>query len=106
MLEDNTEKERKVEKLSAKEEIFPSFSIPFPSTPMEGKENSFLGGLSLAVTTLDSDSFLGMVHSLETTESIVSNPSSFSNSLVGDFDFSLDQVDFDYNFPFDNEFFT
>ncbi|KAJ7962542.1 WRKY transcription factor [Quillaja saponaria] len=48
---------------------------------------------------------------VQTSESditeIISATTSVTNSPIGDFDFSLDKVDFDTNFPFDNpEFFS
>ncbi|GFY97420.1 WRKY family transcription factor [Actinidia rufa] len=113
-------------------EIFPSFS--FPSTPIEPenvetiifpdslKENNFLGIDSqefLSPETSESNFFslllcplenFGFIENLQSSDSditeIVSAPTSVTNSPIGNLDFSLDQVDFDPNFPFDtSEFF-
>jgi hypothetical protein len=38
----------------------------------------------------------------ELTTEIISAPTSVTNSPIGDFDISIDNVDFDTTFPFDN----
>lgn len=110
------------------DDIFPSFS--FPSTPIGSEnadnnifsqtimlENNFMGSFS---PTSESNLFslspchmnsYGLGHNMQTSESdltdIISAPTSVTNSPIGNLDFSLDKVDIDPNFPFDNpEFFS
>ncbi|XP_059634327.1 probable WRKY transcription factor 53 [Cornus florida] len=123
----------KNEELSRGEDTFLSFS--FPSTPIESedletnifgeamKANDFMGTYSpnfISPATSESNFFsllpchmsdFGMGYNLQSSDSdlteIISAPTSVTNSPIGDLDFSLDQVAFDPNFPFDtSEFFT
>ncbi|KAK3194649.1 hypothetical protein Dsin_025959 [Dipteronia sinensis] len=124
----------KTENLDDREDIFPLFS--FPQTSIEADnveenmfiasliENNFMGSFSpkfISPATSESNYFpvspshnmnyFGSGHSVQTPESdlteIISAPNSVTNSPIGeDFDFSLVNVDFEPNFPFDNlEFF-
>lgn len=116
------------------DDIFPSFS--FPSTPIGSDnadnnifsesiilENNFMGSFSptfISPATSESNLFslspchinsYGLGHNVQTSESdltdIISAPTSVTNSPIGNLDFSLDKVDIDPNFPFDNpEFFS
>lgn len=120
----------KTEGLEAREEddIFPSFS--FSSTPIGSEnedailfcesmlENNFTTFLSPA--TSDSSMFpmspchmicYGLGHNVQTSESdltdIISAPTSVTNSPILNLDFSLDKVELDPNYPFDNpDFFS
>ncbi|XP_030966941.1 probable WRKY transcription factor 53 [Quercus lobata] len=116
------------------DDIFPSFS--FPSTPIGSDnadnnifsesimlENNFMGSFSptfISPATSESNLFslspchinsYRLGHNVQTSESdltdIISAPTSVTNSPIGNLDFSLDKVDIDPNFPFDNpEFFS
>ncbi|KAJ7951279.1 WRKY transcription factor [Quillaja saponaria] len=122
----------KTEDLDSKEDnIFPSFFFGSPSTGSENEdnniftetmmENNFMESFSptfISPATSESNFFsLSHCHvnsfalNVQTSDSditeIISAPTSATNSPMGDFDFSLDKVDFDMNFPFDNpEFFS
>lgn len=127
----------KSEDLETREDdIFPSFSFPstpigsqnadnniFSETMLE-LENNFMGSFSptfISPATSESNLFpmspchmnnygLGLI--VQTSESdltaeIISAPTSVTNSPIGNWDFSLDKVEIDPNFPFDNpEFFS
>ena len=112
----------KTEDLDNREDIFPSFSFPVES---EEVENSiFMGNLSpafISPATSESNYFsvspyhmgsFGLSHNVQTSESdlteIISAPTSVTNSPIGDLDISsLDKLEFDPSFPFDNlEFFS
>jgi len=113
--------------------IFPSFS--FSSTPIGSEnedanlfcesmlENNFMGSLSprfLSPATSESNMFpmspfhmncYGLGHNVQTSESdhtdIISAPTSVTNSPSLNLDFSLDKVELDPNYPFDNpDFFS
>ncbi|KAM7472288.1 hypothetical protein LguiA_010471 [Lonicera macranthoides] len=86
------------------EDIFPSFS--FPSTPLgyeNAESNSFPQWQMNCFGILDYN-----LHSSDSSHTeIISAPTSVANSPIGDFEFSVDQVDFKTNFPFDiQEFFS
>lgn len=86
------------------EDIFPSFS--FPSTPFQyenAESNSFPPWQVNCFGILDYN-----LHSSDFNHTeIISAPTSVSNSPIGDFEFSVDQVEIETNFPFDvQEFFS
>ncbi|KAJ9188297.1 hypothetical protein P3X46_003667 [Hevea brasiliensis] len=103
------------------DDIFPFFSFPDASSGNgdEGNdifkesmmENDFLGSLSpafISPATSDSSHLVmsrchmnGIDHNVKTPESN-SPTTSTTNSSIGDWDISLDNVDFDNDFPFDN----
>ena len=110
--------------------------VSFPSTPIGSDnadnnifsesimlENNFMGSFSpnfISPATSESNLFslspchinsYRLGHNVQTSESdltdIISAPTSVTNSPIGNLDFSLDKVDIDPNFPFDNpEFFS
>lgn len=118
----------KTEDLDTREDIFPSFSFPCASIGNENEENNifresmmennFLGSLSptfISPATSESNYFsmspchvnnFGIGYNVGTPESelteIISASTSVTNSPIGDLDLSIDNVDFDTNFPFDN----
>ena len=115
----------KTEDLDGREMIFPSFSFSFAESETVEKfyeesmiKYSLIGGFSpsfMSPTTSESNYFsvspcqmnsFGMGNSVYTPESDltenISAPTSVPNSPMGDYSFSLDPVDFDPNFPFDN----
>jgi len=120
----------KNEDLGSKDDIFPSFSFPCTSFGNENEENNiftesmmennFLGSFSptfISPATSESNYFsMSPCHmnsfgigyqNVQTPESeltteIISAPTSVTNSPIGDFDISIDNVDFDTTFPFDN----
>ncbi|KAM6600253.1 hypothetical protein CsatA_019862 [Cannabis sativa] len=124
--------EVKTEDLDTREDhMFAPFS--FPSTPIESEHNHFFsemietdfaGGFSspfISPATSDSAYFsvspchkmtsFGLANNVQTPESdlteILSAPTSLTNSPMGDLDLTLDNVDFEMNFPFDSpEFFS
>ncbi|KAM2280442.1 hypothetical protein ACFX1S_041167 [Malus domestica] len=102
-------------------DIFPSFS--FPSTPIESENvgdhifsaimmesnlmDDYAPVFGSPATTFESDyltvspchvSSFGLVHEVQTSESglteIISAPTSVTNSPIGDFDFSIDDLEF------------
>ncbi|XP_062091437.1 probable WRKY transcription factor 46 [Humulus lupulus] len=120
--------EVKTEDLDTSEDhMFQPFS--FASTPIESEdipffsemiESDFAGGFSspfISPTTSDSAYFsvspchkmssFGLANSVRTPESdlteILSAPTSLANSPMCDLDLSLDNVDFEMNFPFDSD---
>ncbi|XVF33193.1 hypothetical protein REPUB_Repub17cG0147500 [Reevesia pubescens] len=112
----------KTEVLDNRDDIFPSFSFPVESA--QEVENDIMGNLSAAFispATSESNYFsvspcnmgsFGVGHNVQTSESdlteIISAPTSVTNSPIGDLDISsLDMLEFDPSFPFDNlEFFS
>ena len=119
------------EDLDNREAIFPSFSFPVESEEVENSiffkalmENEIMGNLSSAFmspVTSESNYFsvspcqmgtFGLGQNVQTSESdlteIISAPTSVTNSPIGDLDISsLDKLEFDPSFPFDNlEFFS
>ncbi|KAJ6972475.1 WRKY transcription factor 6 [Populus alba x Populus x berolinensis] len=120
----------KSEDLGSKDDIFPPFSFPCTSLGNENEENNiftesmmennFLGSFSptfISPATSESNYFsMSPCHmnsfgigypNVQTPESeltteIISAPTSVTNSPIGDFDISIDNVDFDTTFPFDN----
>ncbi|XWS32062.1 hypothetical protein CRYUN_Cryun23aG0128800 [Craigia yunnanensis] len=121
----------KTEDLDNREDIFPSFSFPVESEEVENSifdkslmENNIMGNLSpafISPATSESNYFsvspchmgsFGLCHNVQTSESdlteIISAPTSVTNSPIGDLDISsLDKLEFDPSFPFDNpEFFS
>lgn len=112
----------KTEELESGEKIFRSFSFSFPESETVEKileesmiKSSLMGSFSpafMSPTISESNYFslspcLGMGNSVvyspesELTENI-SGTTSITNSPMGYYNFSLDPVDFDPNFPFDN----
>jgi hypothetical protein len=125
----------KNEDLGSKDGIFPFFSFPCTSSGNENEENniftesmienSFLGNFSptfISSTTSESNYFsvspchmnsfgIGsqnvQTQGCELTTEKISAPTSVTNSPIRDLDISIDYVDFDTTFPFDNpEFFA
>lgn len=113
-----------------REDIFPSFD-PSPEDVGNGifvkslMENDIIGNLLPAAfvsqATSESNYFsvspchmgsFGLGYNVQTSESdlteIISAPTSVTNSPIGDLDFSsLDKLEFDPSFPFDNsDFFS
>ncbi|OMP08603.1 DNA-binding WRKY [Corchorus olitorius] len=123
----------KTEELDNRENIFPSFTFPVGSEEVDNTgifvnslmENDIMGNLSpsfLSPATSESNyfsvspchmgSFGNLGQNVQTSESdlteIISAPTSVTNSPIGEYlDFpSLDKLEFDSSFPFDNpEFF-
>ena len=121
----------KTEDLDNREDIFPSFSFPVESEEVENSifvkdlmENDIMGNLSpvfMSPATSESNYFslspchmdsFGLGQNVQTSESdlteIISAPTSVTNSPIGDLDISsLDKLEFDPSFSFDNpEFFS
>ncbi|KAE8699799.1 hypothetical protein F3Y22_tig00110570pilonHSYRG00228 [Hibiscus syriacus] len=112
----------KTEDLDNREDIFPSFSFPVESEQVKSclfvealMENDIMGNLSPAFVspaTSDSNYFSVSSCHMGSFESdltdIISDPTSVTNSPIGDIDISsLDNLEFDPSFPFDNpEFFS
>ncbi|EOX95753.1 hypothetical protein QUC31_005197 [Theobroma cacao] len=121
----------KTEELDTREDIFPSFPFPVESEEVENSmfvkslmENDIMGNLSptfMSPATSESNYFsvspchmgsFGFAQNVQTSESdlteIISAPTSVTNSPIGDLDISsLDKLEFDPSFPFDNsEFFS
>ncbi|XWS46196.1 hypothetical protein CRYUN_Cryun14cG0044000 [Craigia yunnanensis] len=117
--------------LDNREALFSSFSFPVESEEVENSifvkaltENDIMGNFSPAFmppATSESNYFSvspfhigssGLGQNVQTSESdlieIISAPTSVSNSPIGDLDISsLDKLEFDPSFPFDNlEFFS
>ncbi|CAK7348750.1 unnamed protein product [Dovyalis caffra] len=120
----------KTEDMGSKNDIFPSFSFPCTSFGNENEENNiftesmmennFLGSLSptfISPATSESNYFsMSPCHmnsfgigyqnvqtpDSELTTEIISAPTSVTNSPIGDLDISIDNVDFDTTFPFDD----
>lgn len=114
--------EVKVEDLDHKQGIFPSFCFSSPSIGSENEDNSNIFPYSMiennlmesfspafiSPTTSESDMFChwestGLGQSVHSSTSditdIVSTPTSVTNSPIMDFDFLLDKIDFDIDFP-------
>ncbi|KAK8588058.1 hypothetical protein V6N13_087008 [Hibiscus sabdariffa] len=112
----------KTEDLDNREEIFPSFSFPVESEQVKNglfvealMENDIMGSLSpafMSPATSESNYFSVSPCRMGSFESdltdIISDPTSVTNSPIGDLDISsLDKLEFDPSFPFDNpEFFS
>ncbi|KAK6920017.1 WRKY domain [Dillenia turbinata] len=101
----------KSEELDDKEQIFPPFTLPqtesyiFSDSLTESSD--LIGSFSppfISSSTSESNLFsLIDFQSLESDHTeILSNPTSVTNSPIGDVDFSLDPIEFDPNFPFDS----
>jgi len=114
--------EVKVEDLDHKQDIFPSFCLSSPSIGSENEdnnnifpypmiENNLMESFSpafISPTSSESDMFChwestGLGQSVHSSTSditdIVSTPTSVTNSPIMDFDFFLDKIDFDIDFP-------
>ncbi|KAE8681539.1 hypothetical protein F3Y22_tig00111318pilonHSYRG00045 [Hibiscus syriacus] len=105
-----------------RKDVFPSFSFPFEPEAVKNdsfidaiRENSVMGNLSpvfISPETSESNYFSVSPCCMGSFESdltdIISDPTSVTNSPSEDLDFSsLDKLEFDPNFPFDNpEFFS
>ncbi|GMI98452.1 WRKY DNA-binding protein 46, WRKY DNA-BINDING PROTEIN 46 [Hibiscus trionum] len=112
----------KTEDLDNREQIFPSFSFPVESEQVKNglfaealMENDIMGNLSpafMSPATSESNYFSVSPCHMGSFESdltdIMSDPTSVTNSPIGDLDISsLDKLEFDPSFPFDNpEFFS
>nr|AIY62479.1 WRKY90 [Gossypium aridum] len=111
----------KTEDLDNREDIFPSFPFPVESEQVKNgsfvealMENDIMGNLSpafMSPATSESNYFSMSPCHMGSFESdltdIISAPTSVTNSPIGDLDISsLDKLEFDPSFPFDNpEFF-
>ncbi|KAL4353316.1 hypothetical protein GQ457_06G031520 [Hibiscus cannabinus] len=114
--------ELKTEDLNNREDIFPSFSFPVESEQVKNgpfiealMENDIMVNLSpafMSPATSESNYFSVSPCHMGSFESdltdIISGPTSVTNSPIGDLDISsLDELEFDPSFPFDNpEFFS
>lgn len=101
----------KSQDLDIVEGIFPLFSFPDSSTGNENEENDFLGSLSPAlISSSTSDSSYFALSSCHMNNSEIeartlesdSTQNSASNSPIRYWDISLDDIDFDTNFPLEN----
>ncbi|KAB2056441.1 hypothetical protein ES319_A11G102900v1 [Gossypium barbadense] len=111
----------KTEDLDNREDIFPSFPFPVESEQVKNgsfvealMENDIMGNISpafISPATSESNKFSMSPCHMGSFESdltdIISAPTSVTNSPIGDLDISsLDKLEFDPSFPFDNpEFF-
>ncbi|KAL2336152.1 hypothetical protein Fmac_010598 [Flemingia macrophylla] len=113
--------EVKIEDLDHKEDIFPSFCFSSQSIGSENEDNmlsytmiedNLMESFLVSPTTSESDVFClppcywgstGLGQSAQTSESdttdMVSDPTSVNNSPIMDFDFLLEKLDFDTDFP-------
>ncbi|KAE8697268.1 hypothetical protein F3Y22_tig00110622pilonHSYRG00075 [Hibiscus syriacus] len=109
--------DEKAEGLDNRKDVFPSFSFPFE--PETVKNDSFIGAIMenlspafMSPETSESNYFSVSSCDMGSFESdltdIISGPTSVTNSPIEDLDISsLDKLEFDQSFPFDNpEFFS